>query len=64
MSNLHKRIKKHENMNIAEKERCNCDLCKGLNVDKNKRKVEIKNFEKKIDDMKSLPSIASDYVTI
>jgi len=41
MSNLHKRIKIHQHMNLAQKEVCNCDQCKGLNVNKTRRKIEM-----------------------
>lgn len=40
MSKLHKRIKAHENMSLKEKEVCNCEMCKGLNVNKKYRKIE------------------------
>lgn len=38
MSRMHEMRLKHQNMSLAEKEVCNCDLCKGLNVDKGKKK--------------------------
>lgn len=41
MSKLHEMKIKHQGMSLTEKMMCNCDLCKGLNVDKSRRKVEI-----------------------
>lgn len=40
MSKLHKRLKKHEGMSLEEKENCKCEMCKVLNVNKKRRKVE------------------------
>jgi len=34
-SKLHAMLKYHENMTLAEKENCNCKLCKNTSVDKN-----------------------------
>ena len=39
MSKLHERKVKHQNMSLAEKEACNCELCKELNIHK-KHRVE------------------------
>ena len=41
MSHLHKRIKAHQHMTLKEKENCQCELCKGLNVNKTRRKIEM-----------------------
>jgi len=41
MSHLHKRIKVHQHMSLAEKMACNCELCKNLNVNKSHRKIEM-----------------------
>lgn len=41
MSKLHEMKIKHQNMSLAEKQSCTCDLCKNLNVNKYRRKIEI-----------------------
>lgn len=41
MSRLHEMIVKHRVMSATEKMTCNCEMCKGLNVHKSKRKIEI-----------------------
>lgn len=65
MSNLHKMKIKHQGMNPEEKMECNCELCKGLNVDKTKRKSNvpesnIEDLVKKMDDIKSEPLVTPD----
>ncbi len=41
MSRLHEMKIKHRGMSPVEKMSCNCDLCKGLNVDRTKRKSDV-----------------------
>lgn len=41
MSKLHERKVKHQGMSLAQKEACDCDQCKGLNVNKTRRKIEM-----------------------
>ncbi len=48
MSKLHEMKVKHRGMSIAEKISCNCDLCKGLNVNKRHRKIEMPTQEIKV----------------
>ena len=45
MSKLHERKVKHRHMSPAEKKSCNCELCKGLNVNKKYRKIDIPKTE-------------------
>lgn len=43
LSKLHEMKVKHMGMSAAEKMSCTCELCKGLNVHKSKRKIEVPN---------------------
>lgn len=43
MSNLHKRLIKHRHMTSEEKKNCKCEMCTGLNV--NKQKVSLQKPE-------------------
>lgn len=52
MSRLHERLKKHEGMSLAEKIKCNCDLCKGLNLHKKYEKVTTSTTRRNEDDTK------------
>lgn len=52
MSKLHEMKIAHRGMSTSEKEGCTCDLCKGLNVNKGKRKTEMPfDVEKKLKGM-------------
>lgn len=48
MSKLHERLLKHKHMSPEEKSNCICELCKGLNVNKTRRKIEMPVQKSKI----------------
>jgi len=53
MSKLHERLLKHKHMSSEEKSNCTCELCKRLNVNKTRRKIEIPVQKLKIPKQKS-----------